>query len=212
MKLSAVLSRLTLAASVVLLAGCPKKPDRPTADLTDFRTGNPGGNNPGGGTRGGSGPEIFRPTDVTQRPPLGGVIGDRPTDLGTTADGRGVLVSVLFAFDSSAITSAAEKAKLQAAAKYLADHAGDRLVLEGHCDWRGTAEYNLALGDRRALATKKILASLNVSADRLETVSKGSVGAKEKGATEAEMANDRRVELVIVKAGATAAAAPRNGS
>ena len=195
MKLSATLSRLTLAASVLLLAGCPKKPDRPTADMTEIRTNSSnnsrGSNNPGDNI-------IFsRPVPTS---PSGPSIPDRSaTDL-STADGRGVLVSVLFAYDSSAITTAAEKAKLQAAAKYLTDHPGDRLVLEGHCDWRGTAEYNLALGDRRAIAAQKILASLNIAADRLETVSKGSAGAKEKGATDAEMANDRRVELVIVSA------------
>jgi peptidoglycan-associated lipoprotein len=122
-----------------------------------------------------------------------------------------LLVSVHFDFDKSTIRPV-EAVKIQAAAKYLADNPGYRLVLEGHCDWRGTAEYNLALGDRRALAVKQYLVTLKVSTDRLETVSKGSVGAKEKGATEAEMANDRRVEFLVVKTGTTAPAAPRGGS
>src|SRR5205085_1825859 len=100
-----------------------------------------------------------------------------------------------------------------AVAKYLADpaHADERLLLEGHCDWRGTAEYNLALGDRRAAAVKKYLVTLKVPAAKLETTSKGSIGAKEKG-TDAEMAGDRHVEFVIVKAGAATAAAPKGGS
>ena len=62
---------------------------------------------------------------------------------------RGVLQPVYFAFDSSAI-KAAERPKLQAAKDYLDKNPGYRLLLEGHCDWRGTAEYNLSLGDRRA--------------------------------------------------------------
>ena len=190
MKLSAALSRLALATSVLLLAGCPKKPDRPTTELTAIRPNTGNNTSQPGGDPGGI---IFRPG------PSNPDIGPRTTNDPAT-DVRGVLASVLFAFDSSAITSAAERAKLQAAAKYLQDHPGDRLVLEGHCDWRGTAEYNLALGDRRAIAAQKILVSLNIAADRLETVSKGSAGAKEKGATDAEMANDRRVELVIVSA------------
>jgi peptidoglycan-associated lipoprotein len=191
MKLSVALSRLALAASVLLLAGCPKKPDRPTAEMTAI--------GPNSSTSPNSSPReqiIYPGRQPTSGP---GVIGTR-TDVDPATAGRGVLASVLFAFDSSAITSAAERAKLQAAAKYLQDHPGDRLVLEGHCDWRGTAEYNLALGDRRAIAAQKILTSLNIAADRLETVSKGSAGAKEKGATDAEMANDRRVEIVIVPA------------
>jgi peptidoglycan-associated lipoprotein len=196
MKLSAALSRLALAASVLLLAGCPKKPNRSGPDDTITMVG-PGGNTTPGGNRGGGGGPIFVEREPTTRPGPG--IGERVAVDPATA-GRGVLASVLFGFDSSAITSAAERAKLQAAAKYLQEHPGDRLVLEGHCDWRGTAEYNLALGDRRALAVRQYLATLNISADRLETVSKGSAGAKEKGATEAEMANDRRVEFVIVPA------------
>jgi peptidoglycan-associated lipoprotein len=77
-------------------------------------------------------------------------------------------------------------------------------LLEGHCDWRGTAEYNLGLGDRRANAAKKYLLSLGVAADRLESVSKGSLEAS-KNADDATMAKDRRVDLVVVnpKSGAS---------
>jgi len=68
------------------------------------------------------------------------------------------------------------------------------MMLEGHCDWRGTAEYNLALGDRRAAAVKKYLLTLGVNADKVDTLSKGSEDAK-KG----DDAHDRRVEFVVVK-------------
>ena len=93
---------------------------------------------------------------------------------------------------------AAERVKLQAAKDYLAKHPDQRLLLEGHCDWRGTAEYNLGLGDRRAGRAKKYLASIGVAADKVETLSKGSEEAK-KNADDATRAKDRRVELVILK-------------
>ena len=88
--------------------------------------------------------------------------------------------------------------KLQAAKDYLDKNPAQRLLLEGHCDWRGTAEYNLGLGDRRASRTKKYLMSIGVPADKLETLSKGSEEAK-KNADAATMATDRRVDLVILK-------------
>ena len=80
----------------------------------------------------------------------------------------------------------------------LADNADKNLVLVGHCDWRGTAEYNLGLGDRRANAVKKFLQSLGVDEKRLETLSKGSTDAKQSGG-EAEWSKDRRVDFIILK-------------
>ena len=82
---------------------------------------------------------------------------------------------------------------------YLAKNPNQKLLLEGHCDWRGTAEYNLSLGDRRASAVKKYLLSLGVVADKLETLSKGSLEAAKNG-DDASMAKDRRVDLVVSKA------------
>ena len=110
---------------------------------------------------------------------------------------RGLLQPVYFAFDRDTIT-AAERPKLQAAKDYLDKNPQYRLLLEGHCDWRGTSEYNLGLGDHRANAAKKYLISIGVSPDKLETLSKGSEEAK-KNADDATMAKDRRDELVILK-------------
>ena len=87
----------------------------------------------------------------------------------------------------------------EAAKEYLDKNPAQRLLLEGHADWRGTAEYNLGLGDRRANAAKKYLLSLGVLADKLEANSKGSLEAKT-SADAATMDKDRRVELVIIKA------------
>ncbi len=58
-------------------------------------------------------------------------------------------------------------------AKFLSDHPEVKVVIEGHCDERGSTEYNLVLGDRRAAAVKQFLVSLGITADRLNTVSYG---------------------------------------
>jgi peptidoglycan-associated lipoprotein len=108
-----------------------------------------------------------------------------------------LLEPVLFEFDRSAI-SAAERPKLQAAQDYLNKNPQHRLLLEGHCDWRGTAEYNLGLGDRRAGSARQFLQTLGVAQNRIETSSKGDLEAVE-NADEATMARDRRVDLVILK-------------
>ena len=108
-----------------------------------------------------------------------------------------MLEPVYFDLDSSTIKPG-ERAKLQAAKDYLDQNPTLRLLIEGHCDWRGTDEYNLGLGDRRANAAKKYLVTIGVAADRLETLSKGSLEAKKEGG-EAQWAKDRRDELVLLK-------------
>jgi peptidoglycan-associated lipoprotein len=126
-------------------------------------------------------------------------------DAGTVPDANASVVEpIFFALDRAAVAPA-ERPKLQAAIKWLADNPTKSLVLVGHCDWRGTAEYNLGLGDRRANAARKYLQSLGVPAERMETLSKGSLEAA-KNADEATMAKDRRADLVVVN---PAAAAPK---
>jgi len=80
--------------------------------------------------------------------------------------------TVFFDFDSHAIRADAQ-ATLQKQAAWLAKYPQVRLVVEGHCDERGTRDYNLALGDRRAYAVKEFLVSLGVDANRLTTKSYG---------------------------------------
>ena len=176
---------LALAGVSLVLAGCAKKPVRPDPSVTAM------------GPQNGSG--TLNPTDLSTSSGLDNGLTPRPVDeFDKNNEIRGKLESVYFDFNASDI-KAAERVKLQAAKKYLDENPTQRLLLEGHCDWRGTAEYNLALGDRRANAAKKFLVSLGVAADRLESNSKGSLDATKEGG-EAAWAKDRRVELVIGKA------------
>ena len=175
---------LAFASFALVLAGCSKKPVRPDPSATVL------------GPQGGGG---LNPENVPTNADLNGL---QARDAGFDANGqlRGAVEPVYFAFDKSDVR-AAERAKVKAAKDYLDKKPGYRMILEGHCDWRGTAEYNLALGDRRANAVKKYLITLGVSADKLETLSKGSEEAT-KDADDSVRAKDRRVEFVVSKGGA----------
>ncbi len=110
---------------------------------------------------------------------------------------RGVLEPVFFGFDQSSI-GPNERPKLNAAADYMRANPQVGLLIEGHCDWHGTAEYNLALGDRRARAARDFLVNLGVNGSRIETLSKGDLEATP-GLSKAEGQRDRRAELIILR-------------
>jgi peptidoglycan-associated lipoprotein len=172
---------LALTAAIFLLSACAKKPVRNMPDAT--QTGPSTNNN-------------INPEQIAVGPDS--TLQARDTSVGTPDDANhSVVEPVYFAFDRFAIAQA-ERPKLQAAVKWLADNAEKNLVLVGHCDWRGTAEYNLGLGDRRANAVKKYLESLGVDPKRLETLSKGQTDAKQSGG-EAEWQKDRRVDFIVLK-------------
>lgn len=99
--------------------------------------------------------------------------------------------TVYFDFDSHAIRADAQ-ATLQKQAAWLQKYPQVRLAVEGHCDERGTREYNLALGDRRAYAVKEFLVSLGVDANRLTTKSYGKERPVCTESDEACWAQDRR--------------------
>ena len=82
------------------------------------------------------------------------------------------LTDVFFALDQSTLQDDG-RAALQKNADWLRKWGSTKITLEGHCDSRGTTEYNLALGERRAQAAKDYLVSLGISADRILTISKG---------------------------------------
>jgi peptidoglycan-associated lipoprotein len=106
------------------------------------------------------------------------------------------LAPVYFALDSFEI-SAEGRTILQNAAQVLQKQPTWQITVEGHCDERGTAEYNLSLGERRAVAAKTYLVSLGVSADRLRTVSYGKEFPFDPGHDESAYAKNRRAHFVI---------------
>jgi len=123
------------------------------------------------------------PAAVTQAPSIvPGSAEDLRVNVGDT---------VHFDFDKYAILDA-DKATLQRQAAWLGKYPSVRVTIEGHCDERGTREYNLALGARRANAVKEYLVSLGVSAGRVDTVSYGKERPMCTDSTESCWAQNRR--------------------
>jgi len=106
------------------------------------------------------------------------------------------LKPAFFEYDSSELTSDAQRA-LNENAGVLKQYPAWTVTIEGHCDERGTAEYNLALGERRAVAARAYLVSLGVSADRLRTVSYGKEFPFDPGHDETAYTKNRRAHFVI---------------
>jgi len=99
-----------------------------------------------------------------------------------------------FEFDRSDL-SAEARAALVHHANYLKENSSRRYRLEGHADERGTREYNLALGERRAQAIERYLQVQGVSSNQLETISYGEENPVDPGTTEAAYSRNRRVEI-----------------
>ena len=98
---------------------------------------------------------------------------------------------VFFDFDKAVIMAAAEKT-LKRQAVWLKQYGGVTVTVEGHCDERGTREYNLALGERRANAIKNYLVALGVDANRIATISYGKERPEALGHNEAAWSQNRR--------------------
>jgi len=108
----------------------------------------------------------------------------------------GPLADIQFDYDRSTLTDAA-RAMLEKHALWLQSHREKKVRVEGHCDERGTVDYNLALGEQRARAARDYLASLGVSADRLSTVSFGKERPLDPAGNEAAWAKNRRDHFAV---------------
>jgi peptidoglycan-associated lipoprotein len=172
MKTARSASVLAIAA-MVAIAGCAKKkpadlpPPPPAAPSQD--TGAGAGGNVGNGVLPGSRADFLQ-------------------QAGTD--------TVHFDTDSSDVNAEASGI-LQAQARWLSAHQAVRVTLEGHCDERGTREYNLALGERRANSAKNALVAAGVSPDRISVISYGKERPVAMGSDEASWAQNRRAVTVV---------------
>ena len=107
--------------------------------------------------------------------------------------------TVFFAFDSSALSAEAQAA-LDTQVAWLKKHDGVNAIVQGYCDERGTREYNLALGERRANAVKQYLVSQGIDESRISTISYGKERPAVLGSNEAAWAQNRRAVTVISSA------------
>jgi peptidoglycan-associated lipoprotein len=115
---------------------------------------------------------------------------------------QGYIRDAFYTYDESTLDDAAQSA-LTSSANWLKgrEGAGYHLLVEGHCDERGTEQYNLALGDRRANSAREFLVTLGVDGSRIRTVSYGEERPFEEGHDDAAMAQNRRAHLVLVRPG-----------
>lgn len=138
------------------------------------------------------------PTDATTQP----ISAPTPAAGNPLDDPTSILSSrvIYFAYDSAEVR-AEDQAVVEAHANYLLQNPGQRILLEGHADERGSREYNIALGERRALAVARLMQLLGVADSQIRSVSYGEERPADSGHDEAAWSLNRRVELVYRRPG-----------
>ncbi len=119
-----------------------------------------------------------------------------PTGYGFDKWQTGPLGDVFFDYDSSSLSSDAQ-GQLKQNAGWLSSNGAKKTTIEGHCDSRGTSEYNLALGERRASSAKDYLVKLGVAASRIESVSFGEEKPFAEGQNEEAWSKNRRAHFIV---------------
>jgi peptidoglycan-associated lipoprotein len=185
------LASLIALALLVALAGCgPKRKPALAAPGADSSV-----------------PSTAGATDVGDQGPDVQAVGgedmaagaDMPDTSSLTSSGEGgPLADIRFDYDSATLNDAA-RATLDGHAAWLRSHRDTHVTVEGHCDARGTVEYNLALGDQRARAARDYLVSLGVAAERLRAVSFGKEQPVDPAPTEDAYARNRRAHFAVAR-------------
>lgn len=166
----AYLKLLSVTLLAALLAGCPSSPAIPDPEPTDTTYG-------GDATTGGMGADSMGGGEYLEDPSAG--------ELATV---------IYFDFDSSEVR-AEDQAIVARHAMQLGNDPVARVRLEGHADERGSREYNIGLGERRAQAVRQLLLIQGVSAGQIATVSFGEERPAAFGSSDADYAKNRRVEI-----------------
>ena len=162
---------LMIAASLLALGACAKKPPK---DLPP--------------------PPVDSTGPVTTPSDSGAVVpGSQEDFVATVSSDR-----IFFDTDSSDV-DAPDQSTLQSQATWLTRYPEKRISIEGHCDERGTREYNLALGERRANSTKNALVALGIAATRITTISYGKERPDATGSDEDAFAKNRRAVTVTIQ-------------
>lgn len=157
---------LTLFAAVLLLGACETTPEE-TAEVEETT-------------------QVVQPAPEPAPEPIAGPVPGSQEDLIVQVGDR-----VFFAYDSSQLSFEAQST-IQALSVWMNDNPSVTLTLEGHCDERGTREYNLALGERRANAVGDYLVALGINPGRVSTISYGKERPAVPGSNESAWAQNRR--------------------
>ena len=207
-----VLSVLLVPVAGVFLLGCPKKVTKSDATpeprvsesviVTQPGAGGAGGRDTGAGIGG-----ERQPAPQSEEQRLAQLLASRGEDIPIkepptmefvepSLEGKSVFKPVYFDYDKSNIRPEFQPA-LEGVANWLVKYPDRQLLIEGHCDERGTDEYNLALGERRALAVRRYLVALGIAVERLHTISYGEEMPANPGHDESAWSKNRRAQFKI---------------
>jgi peptidoglycan-associated lipoprotein len=184
---------VSILSIALLSSGCKRKPVlTPIPPSQAPRGSENSGNGPGSGV-------AMTPEPPIQSQPANssGLPASTGNFDGTQDRSKFAADTVYFDFDRATIKSS-EESKLQEVANFLKSNTSDLLIIEGNCDERGTEKYNLALGDRRALAAREYLANLGVNPQSIKTVTYGASKPADPGHDKEAWAKNRRDEFVLV--------------
>ncbi len=183
----------SLFAALLLVAACETTPDESASTSGAGTTSSTGSGSSSGSV---SGTEVAPEAESTtmaaedtmmEKTPVPGSQEDLVVNVGDR---------VFFGFDKSVIAASAEKT-LKRQAAWMRQHSSVTITVEGHADERGTREYNLALGERRATSVKNFLVALGVSSSRIATISYGKERPDALGHSEAAWSQNRRGVSVV---------------
>jgi peptidoglycan-associated lipoprotein len=210
MKSASVLKFFATALMLALIGiGCQKKPHTGITHIPGQRTPPPDSSIPSGLMAGQRTPDpgVRLPTDadpsamaITANPDGTFPFGDERESRDNFWVDRDIFAeeTLYFAFDRSEINPA-ERPKIERVATYLRSNPEYQLEIEGHCDERGTAEYNRALGERRALAVREALIAMGIAPERIGTISFGEDKPAVLGFDEWAYSQNRRAEFVLLR-------------
>ena len=188
MGISMIKRLLTICAATFLLAAC----ETASTDSNEV-VGSSSGSSSGSGAAASASSNTS--SDAAGTTSAGGTSSSGTSSIGSIRTPDELLAkvgsTVYFDYDQSSLTSEAQ-ATLDRQAAFLKASPSFRLVIEGHCDERGTREYNLALGDRRASAVRDYLVAKGINASRLSTISYGKERPSVGGSNETSYALNRR--------------------
>lgn len=174
-KISYVHSFCLILLGAILMSGCAKPPVTDTTDVSS------------------------KPMSTVEKDSVDHKAStpDNSQTANKTATPNTTLVRIHFAYDQSTLTDESQKI-LAANAMILKTEPAMKLAIEGHCDSRGSDEYNIALGARRAQVVKDYLVSLGVTEDRLQTISYGEEMPADMSMNEQAWAQNRRAEFKVL--------------
>lgn len=185
---------VTTVVAVVATSGCRTRPKKTTVKPRPPQTSNSA---PPPITAVDTPQDFVKDPQTPSTPPVTREeLSDNMDELNRTASEKGWIRDAFFDYDAAQLSAQAQEA-LSMSASWLKSHADYRLLIEGHCDERGTEQYNLALGDRRANQAKEYLSTLGIDASRMKTVSYGEERPFAQGATEDAFKQNRRAHLVV---------------